>query len=213
MKALLALSFLSSLIIPQELDSAANAEVRLVVWHAEDALRAARVRVADGTVLETQPIAIAAGARPAAVDVASDGADFVVVWSEPGLGDSARVLFARVRGSDGAVLDPGGMPVTRATAGVVGPTVVHDGSSYIAWWGERCRVDSEGIVYDCTSKDGLVTRRVPGDLRDVGDEPEPATVSAVVGSLASSGTTWTAALGGLLAGLLLLRMPRFLRRG
>ncbi|MFP2957869.1 hypothetical protein ACLEPN_08565 [Myxococcus sp. 1LA] len=108
---------------------ASNGQDFLLAW--EDAqvnwttgpysdLKGARVRGADGRVLDAAPLnlSVAAGdeRRPA---IASDGTDYLVVWEDARRSyNTADVYGTRVRASDGAILDVGG----RLLAGGSGST-------------------------------------------------------------------------------------------
>lgn len=64
------------------------------------------------------------------VDVASDGHDFLAVWvdARPGKGIAAT----RIRGEDGAVLDPGGLTVSAAPGAY--PVVAHSAAGWLVVW-------------------------------------------------------------------------------
>lgn len=64
--------------------------------------------------------------RRASIATAASG--HLVVWESSG-----DIRMARV-GRDGSVLDPGGRPVTVATAGRVAPVVTSDGTNYLVGW-------------------------------------------------------------------------------
>ncbi|MDP1916237.1 MAG: Ig-like domain-containing protein [Myxococcales bacterium] len=88
-------------------------------------------------------------------DVAWDGTNYLVVWSDRSLGVD-DVVGARVS-PDGSVLDPVGIPVSRAPGPQWWPVLAWgDGGFLVAWgdgnWGSRdaraVRVDSSGQVLD-----------------------------------------------------------------
>jgi hypothetical protein len=92
---------------------------------------------------------IAEGDREA--KVASDGADYLVVWSE---GWSIRA--ARVN-SSGIVLDPGGFLIASNSKGDGDPAVAFDGTNYLVVWADArfgccsvygTRVTRSGAVLD-----------------------------------------------------------------
>jgi hypothetical protein len=68
--------------------------------------------------------------------LASDGNDYLVVWSDPrGLNSTPDIVGARVSGA-GALLDPGGILVTSAAGYENAPAVSFDGVNYLVVWGE-----------------------------------------------------------------------------
>jgi hypothetical protein len=118
----------------------------LVVWsqlrttepiHPE--IVGARVRISDGAVLDPSPFSIS-NPNFTAFDpaVAFDGTNFLVVWSNV---DSIEIDGARVRASDGVVLDTPPLPIDRATRGYYSaqvrgnaPSVAFDGTNYLVVW-------------------------------------------------------------------------------
>ena len=82
-----------------------NGAVFLVVWSDEQGNRVyGRRMLANGTILDPSPITVMPGNTP---HVASLGGDFLVVGSHSPLNPQFRFIYSRrVRGSDGALLDP-----------------------------------------------------------------------------------------------------------
>ena len=136
--------------------------------NATTSIRGARVRASDGVGLDGDGFVISTGSAmqkyPA---VANDGSGFFVAWSEvtaPG-----RVLGARIRSSDAAVLDPAGIPLSTAAVGP--PALAWNGSHMLVVW------DLAGNLFG---------RRVsPNDGSVV--EAEPVLLQAGIGS--SSGAS------------------------
>jgi len=105
---------------------------------------AARRLSASGEVLDTEDLIL--GDTPVAYpSVASDGSNWLVLWSERltvsgcnTFGYGVRLFAARV-GPSGVLLDPGGVPIAPQL-----PTDAHDfdvawtGTNYIAAWETRC---------------------------------------------------------------------------
>ncbi|MGK3998798.1 hypothetical protein [Sorangium sp. So ce1024] len=150
----------------------------LLVWadspsFGESDLLAARV-APDGTVLDLQPMVIAAGpgreGRPA---VTFDGVNFVVAWADdtgpwgpPSA--SSDIRAARVS-PDGVVLDPGGFVVSSAEHPDSDPTVVSLGeTTFVAWTAQDdgvrfARLSASGEVLDPGGVP-VGSGPVPGDL-------------------------------------------------
>jgi hypothetical protein len=97
-----------------------------------------RIRASDGQRLDANPIVIATGNsaqyQPA---VAFDGTNFLVVWEDV---RGAPVIYgARVRASDGVVLDPSSLFISRTPMGPFllpqqAPAVAFDGANYLVTW-------------------------------------------------------------------------------
>jgi large repetitive protein len=111
----------------------------------------------QGTVLDTEGIAISRTSSdqyyPA---VASDGTNYLVVWSDWGSG-SGNVFGARVT-PQGTVLDSVGFDISRAPSGASSPDLCFDGTNYLVVWDDYrsldwrdiygARVTSQGTVLD-----------------------------------------------------------------
>ncbi|WP_434381585.1 immunoglobulin-like domain-containing protein [Melittangium boletus] len=102
---------------------------------APPAIYGQRVRTSDGVALDTAPLLISTGNGAVSLypAVASDGANFLVVWEE-GL---PFVFGRRVRASDGALLDAaprnyGSFPNSYLANG--SPSVTFDGTNYLLTW-------------------------------------------------------------------------------
>ncbi|ADO69210.1 DUF5011 domain-containing protein [Stigmatella aurantiaca] len=109
-----------------------------------------RVRVSDGAVLDPSPVSLS-GSRDTAFDpaVAFDGTNFLVVWSNA---DLLRIDGARVRASDGVLLDTSPLIIDRAFDGFsfsvqgVNPSVAFDGTNYLVVWGGGRGYNAPGFV-------------------------------------------------------------------
>ncbi len=133
-----------------------------------------RVRVANaqGTVL-SDPAALAVRVPgPLTGDqqfpaVASDGTNFLVVWEDSRGSTSWDIYAARV-GPDGALLDPGGFPISTNIENYQHqPAVAFDGTNYLVVWADDrdnhpatgllhiygARVSREGVLLD---RDGFL---------------------------------------------------------
>jgi hypothetical protein len=129
--------------------------VYLVVWSqpvpsGSYTLRGLRVRASDGQVLDATPLTIDAASAPGFYPaVAFDGTHFLVVWTRYAA-TPPSVYGARVRASDGAVLDapfhisavPAGGPVGMHDK----PAVAFDGASYLVTWEGPYGYDANGAT-------------------------------------------------------------------
>jgi hypothetical protein len=121
----------------------------------------------DGTVLDPAGIAVSTAANDQyGPSVASNGTDYFIAWSDDRNGTYSDIYGARVRASDGALLDgppdTGGIAVSLAGRDQGGASVVSNGTDYfVAWADERnfsttwwdiygTRVNSAGTVLDPT---------------------------------------------------------------
>jgi len=122
---------------------AAGNGLYLVVWREiagpeNGDILAIRVRASDGAWLDPNPIRVGTGNQsqwePA---VAFDGANFLVVWTDAA--NIPVIMGARVRASDGAVLDTPALYISRADMGPYQlpqftPAVAFDGTNYLVTW-------------------------------------------------------------------------------
>jgi hypothetical protein len=159
---------------------AAGTDVLFVVWTdfrngeetANGDIYGARVRASDGMILDPKGIPIcmdpALQRLPA---VASDGADFLVVWEDQrneALGTlNSDVYGARVRGADGHVLDPDGRAICSQVNGLTSfqgrPAVAGAaGNGFLAVWEDGRNHLTQREVYGTRvrSSDGF---RLDGD--------------------------------------------------
>src|SRR5215216_584579 len=134
----------------------------LVVWQDRRTndiydIYAARV-TPTGTVLDPGgiPISSAAGDQTAA-DVAFDGANYLVTWTDWSGSSGPEVYGARVT-TAGAVLDPAGIQISIAGNAQSSAAVAFDGTNYLVTWEDRrsdaaldiwgARVSPAGTVLD-----------------------------------------------------------------
>jgi len=88
-------------------------------------------------------------------DVASNGQSFLTVWADSRSGSETDVYAARV-GSDGELLDVGGIPISRQPGNEVNAQVAWDGRNYLVVWQLHeagstiwgARVSPKGVVLD-----------------------------------------------------------------
>jgi hypothetical protein len=135
---------------------AAGNGIYLVVWSDFSGgnrpdIVGVRVRASDGARLDMLPVRIATGISSVDTDpaVAFDGTNFLVVWQQ--IDAYPLVYGARVRASDGAVLDQTPVFISRAfTNGYslpqFSPAVAFDGTNYLVTWNGYYY--SYGSVYD-----------------------------------------------------------------
>ncbi|WP_245814314.1 DUF5011 domain-containing protein [Cystobacter ferrugineus] len=117
---------------------AAGNGVYLVVWemegHDTPDILAVRVRASDGARLDSSPLRIATGSPISDLpSVAFDGANFLVTWTD--LSSSPAIVGARVRASDGALLDTAPLRISPPDyLPQYSPTVTFDGTNYLVFW-------------------------------------------------------------------------------
>ena len=118
-----------------------NGSLYLTVWSDPDIDKILGLRLtADGTVLDDPPITIMSGLEP---DVAAVGGDFLVVGTDAVGGPTTRKPFAaRVRGSDGVVLDDP-TPILLGQSYARAPKVAGMITRWIATWERHPTHDDE----------------------------------------------------------------------
>ena len=93
-----------------------------------------RARTALATALLALCVAVpAAGQQRYAPAVAFDGATYLVVWEEQPPAASRDIYAARVSEA-GVVLDPVGIPISKAAGNQRAPAVSFDGTSFVVVW-------------------------------------------------------------------------------
>jgi len=110
----------------------------------------------QGVVLDRAgiPISTAPGNQELP-SVVFDGTNYLVVWDDCRNGSNYDIYGARVR-TDGAVLDPGGIPISTAPDHQEHPSVAFDATNYLVVWQDRrdgcdiygARIDRDGTVLD-----------------------------------------------------------------
>lgn len=180
----------------------------LVVWRSligtttED-IKAIRMSLANGQVLDPQPIEIGIsiyGLRP---QVATDGTDYLVVFDHLFDGDYGSVAGRRIAGASGALLDPAFFPISSAPDRQGLPSVSYDGLSYLVVWADQrinpqpnggslaeirgTRVSQLGALLDGPADTGSF---VIAPATDVGQTDLPYTlVTSTVGAISVVGYT------------------------
>ena len=115
----------------------------LVAWVTAERVCAVRVRP-DGSPIDGSALMIARSQSLDAPVVAGDGTNFLVLWADgrnpvsnccsPSLGNA--VYGARVRASDGAVLDQNGFVVADGPGAQKAPALAFAGGHYLAMWND-----------------------------------------------------------------------------
>ncbi|SET10493.1 hypothetical protein SAMN05443572_1011116 [Myxococcus fulvus] len=143
----------------------------LVAWEnrifTQDELFFARVDAADGRVLDVGSLVLAAGTGDQrSVAVASNGQDFLLAWEDaqvhPTTGPYSDLKGARVRGSDGRVLDGAWLNLSVAAGDERRPAIASDGTDYLVVWEDERRSNNTYDVY------GTRVRASDGAILDVG---------------------------------------------
>src|SRR5262245_13421894 len=132
----------------------------LVVWvNRNTGLLAARIRDADGALLDQNPIAIALDQPVGGAAVAFDGNNFLVAWPRQ-VNNKYQAVGVRIRG-DGVVLDAKPLVLTNAPAGTGLLTLAFGSGVYLLAW-------SDGRLFNITGTDVWAERIKPdGTVLDV----------------------------------------------
>ena len=132
----------------------------LVVWQdrrTNDSydIYGARVTPA-GDVLDPAgiPVTTAAGEQTAA-DVAFDGTNFLVTWTDSSPSNGTDVYGARVT-TTGTVLDPSGIPISTTPNDQGSAGLAFDGTNYLVTWQDRREDPAEDIWGARVSPNGTV---------------------------------------------------------
>jgi hypothetical protein len=150
-----------------------------------------RARIALAAALLALGIAVppaAAAENRYAPAVAFDGTNYLVVWQERRSGGSVDIYAARVSEA-GLVLDPLGIPVSKAAGNQWSPAVAFDGSSFLVVWQDDRSTATRPDVYGARVSPA-------GVLLDPGGVPVAAgsggqLMPAVAGTGAGSLVVWT----------------------
>jgi hypothetical protein len=131
----------------------------LVAWEdratGQRHINAARVGP-DGTVLDTEPIPIAAADFPQTdPDVAWNGQQFLVVWKDERPGRDSEISGVRVS-TEGLVLDTAPIAITSDRADQVTPAVASNGSEWMVVWGDRGSGANLDVFGSRIAQDGAV---------------------------------------------------------
>ncbi|MFP2924285.1 HYR domain-containing protein [Pyxidicoccus sp. 3LG] len=121
-------------------------------------IRAVRVRGSDGGFVGSTLSISSAPLIQKGPAIAFDGANYFVVWDDSRSNASTDIYGARVRASDGVVLDTQGIPISTASSNQNLPSVAFDGSRYLVAWEDTrneggtdiygARVGTDGGVLD-----------------------------------------------------------------
>jgi PKD repeat protein len=129
-----------------------SGSVYLATWADASGIVAQRLRQ-NGTAIDPAPFAVMPGFGP--VDVAAQGGVFLVIGHQIGFSNPEVVspVVARVRGSDGVVLDPAGRPVGGSFTTSVAVTTL--GGRWLAAWEQHPSHDNpiastEGAFIDAS---------------------------------------------------------------
>jgi uncharacterized protein DUF3152 len=129
----------------------------------------------------------AAGQQRYAPAVAFDGTNYLVVWQEQRPGASKDIYAARISEA-GAVLDPLGIPVSKAAGSQWAPAVAYDGSSFVVVWQDDRSASTRPDVYGArVSPAGVLLD--PGGL-PVSAGPGGQVAPAIAGTGAGSLVVW-----------------------
>ena len=117
-----------------------------------------RVDLVSGTILDPTGIAIAVGSTDQRdPDVAWDGSNWLVVWQEDRVAGNTGQIYASRVSANGAVIDPGGLPIATGLDQRAHASVAFDGTNYLVVWErslvvnhriEGTRVSTSGVVLD-----------------------------------------------------------------
>lgn len=107
---------------------------------------AIRLGGTDASLLDSGafPVSIA-DANQTNVAVASNGEDYLVAWEDYRIRGVSDIYAARVRGSDGSVMDPSGIAMTAAPNHQVFPSVASSGGDFLVAW-EDYRAAGGGVT-------------------------------------------------------------------
>lgn len=118
-------------------------------------IRGRRVRASDGQVLDTAEIPISSmGGVPRKPSLAFGGSHFLVAWqADPQQTGDSNIYGARVRASDGQVLDTTPLSISTATGAQLAPAVAFTAGQFLVAWDDR-RTDASGDVYGARVRAG-----------------------------------------------------------
>ena len=161
--------------------AAYDGRVFLVAWGALDKLCAVRVGV-DGVVLDSTPTQVtAASGWISAAAVSPDGANFLVGWENISFqNDQTDLLAARIRSSDGALLDPAGFALTTAPGHQKSPSISFDGTNHLVVWNDYR--EAVAGIYGARVRASDASVLDPGGTQLVSLGPQSPTVTAFDGT-------------------------------
>jgi hypothetical protein len=130
----------------------------------------------------------ASGADRYAPSVAFDGANYLVAWQERGPGASFDIYAARVSEA-GVVLDPLGIPISKAAGNQWAPAVAFDGYNFlVAWQDDRSTATRPDVYGGRVSPGGVLLD--PGGI-PISTAPGGQLLPAVARAGGSSLVVWT----------------------
>jgi hypothetical protein len=168
-----------------------NGSDYLVSWTEQDTsgceIRGARVS-RDGVVLDPGGFAVSAapGVQTSAA-VASDGVDFLVVWSDQRNSDY-DIYGARVDGT-GTVLDTAGIEICSAASVQDHAAVAYDGTDFLVVWQDRRNGEQDLYGTRLTRQGTLLDSFAVTTLE--GDQLLPALARGGGGSMLLAYSSWT----------------------
>ncbi|MFO0547308.1 MAG: DUF4215 domain-containing protein [Polyangiaceae bacterium] len=173
---------------------ASNGADYLVVWDDSRSgsgidIYGARVTT-DGAVLDTAGLPISLGTNSQQSAVASDGADYFVVWADRRSGSNYDVYGSRVTTS-GAVLNPMGIRISLGQMSQQ-PTIAFNGTGYFVAWQDRREGPNEAIYGSRVSSSGSVLD--VGNIK-ISQGPEAKLAPALASNGADYFVAWKADFG------------------
>ena len=129
-----------------------------------------------------------------APSVAFDGTNYLVVWQDQRPGAGFDIYAARVSEA-GVVLDPLGIPISKAAGNQWAPAVAFDGTSFlVVWQDDRSTATGPDLYGGRVSSAGVLLD--PGGI-PISTAPGAQLMPAVARAGASSLVVWTEGGGGL----------------
>jgi hypothetical protein len=153
----------------------------LVVWQDQRSsidIRGARLGTGK-TILDPDGITLSTEQTPnseAAPSIAWNGSEYLVVWEDDRSGTGSDIYGTRVDPS-GAVLDPGGIPISTATGDQLAPSVAAGGAAFLVAWGDS-RSGASDVYGSLVLADGTV------------DEPDGIAISTATGEQSAVSVGW-----------------------
>ncbi len=104
-------------------------------------------RVSDaGAVLDGAPFPIGTAFSDRFTPAATGGTNFLVVWQDGrNLGTSGNDLYAARVGTNGAILDPSGIPISTALNDQTSPALAFNGTNYFIAWTDARNTSTSGL--------------------------------------------------------------------
>ncbi|NOJ92074.1 HYR domain-containing protein [Corallococcus coralloides] len=135
---------------------ASNGSDFLVAWDENADLRAVRLSGATGQPLGA-PFFVSSAANSQSISaIAFDGTQYLVVWNDSRSFVGIDIYGARVRASDGMVLDAAGIPISTAKNAQTLAAVGFDGSQFLVAWSDGRNGGGDDIYGSRLLADGTV---------------------------------------------------------